>query len=130
MFEAEWKSGDHTWVPYLAIRHLGTTAEYLDLLGCADIVELGAGSGQPLDDPQVYLGYMSIQGLGLRSIKTHHHRRKVRRQTCKVQTVSPPSSPHSYNHPPSFDLLLANFFHGIFGTCSNTKMSPSHASFI
>ncbi|EPS95031.1 hypothetical protein FOMPIDRAFT_33827, partial [Fomitopsis schrenkii] len=33
LFEAEWKTGDHTWVPYTAICHLGATTEYLELLG-------------------------------------------------------------------------------------------------
>ena len=79
LFEAEWKSGDRTWVPYSSIRHLGATAEYLDLLGCADITELKAGKGQPPDDPQVYLGSLGFSTAAGKSIRTHRHKRRARR---------------------------------------------------
>ena len=74
--------------------------------------------------------FRSIQGLSSKNIKTHRRRRRARRQTSSTLPVSPSLSHRNYNHSPSFDFILADLFHGIFGARSHIKMSASHASFL
>lgn len=60
-FEIVWKSGDVTWMPFYQIRHLQALEIYLDLIGVDSASKLPAGKGKPpQDDPQVFLGGMSL----------------------------------------------------------------------
>ena len=61
VFEAVWKSGDHTWVPYESVSHLGAMAEYLSAMGVEKIADLPEGSGRPpSEDPQIFVGAMGF----------------------------------------------------------------------
>ena len=126
-----------TWVPYSSIRHLGATAEYLDLLGCVDITELKAGKGQPPDDPQVYLGSLGFSTAAGESIRTHRHKRRARQRTRKPLSVPPHRVPQDSHplanldsrHPPTFDHLLANLLRGFVVQHSRPSMDAAHAFF-
>ncbi|THG93004.1 hypothetical protein EW026_g8102 [Hermanssonia centrifuga] len=48
LFEALWKSGDLSWVPFNAIKHLDAFTEYLNALGVSGIKDLPEGNGHPL----------------------------------------------------------------------------------
>ncbi|CDO74640.1 hypothetical protein BN946_scf184822.g3 [Trametes cinnabarina] len=56
MFEALWKSGDRTWVPFSAISHLQAMNAYLEAAGVSEIEALPEGSGVIPDDPQIFAG--------------------------------------------------------------------------
>ena len=61
VFEILWKSGDVTWMPFYQIRHLQALETYLELMGVENASKLPAGKGKPpSDDPQVFLGGLSI----------------------------------------------------------------------
>lgn len=60
IFEALWKSGDRTWVPYATIRHLGAMGEYLSAAGVESVDDLPEGMSQPPDDPQVFAGAVQL----------------------------------------------------------------------
>ena len=61
VFKILWKSGDITWMPFYQIRHLQALETYLELMGVENASKLPAGKGKPpLDDPQVFLGGLSI----------------------------------------------------------------------
>ncbi|PSR73497.1 hypothetical protein PHLCEN_2v10660, partial [Hermanssonia centrifuga] len=61
IFEAVWRSGDRTWVPYDAVKHLLAFNEFLAALGVGDAKDLPEGTGSPPpDDPQVFLGCMVL----------------------------------------------------------------------
>jgi len=64
-FEIQWASGDVTWLPYDQISDLPALNTYLDLLGFDDISNLPKGNGEPpKNDPQAYLGTVSIKTYG------------------------------------------------------------------
>jgi hypothetical protein len=61
VFEVKWKSGDLTWLPFDQVDHLDALKEYFNVLGIETVAELTAGIGEPpTDDPQVFLGHLSI----------------------------------------------------------------------
>ncbi len=61
LFEAVWKSRDHTWVPYSTIKHLGAFTKYLHTLGVSSIKDLPEGTRRPpTDDPQIFLGNLEF----------------------------------------------------------------------
>ncbi|TFY55328.1 hypothetical protein EVJ58_g8315 [Rhodofomes roseus] len=108
LFEAEWKSGDQTWVPYSSIRHLGALTDYLELLGCADITHLAAGGGEPPLDPQIYVGFLGIPGTTgatATDIKRRRNRRRKHRKNYQssrpLSFSSSPSSLDSLDSPSS-----------------------------
>ena len=111
VFEAEWKSGDRTWVPYSAIRHLGALAEYLELLGCADITQLGAGSGTPPADPQIFMGSIQLSNLNPQGLKAH---RKGRRKHRRTRRSTRASSLHP-TQPPDLHSILPDLLQQVFG---------------
>jgi hypothetical protein len=64
IFEIKWKSGDVTWMPFYQIRHLQAFDAYLELMGVDNASKLVAGKGKPpQDDPQVFLGVMSLNSM-------------------------------------------------------------------
>ncbi|KAH9913309.1 hypothetical protein B0H21DRAFT_828544 [Amylocystis lapponica] len=62
IFEAIWKSGDRTWVPYGSISYLAAVRSYFDMLGIDNMSELQAGTGSPPDDPHVFIGCLMVGG--------------------------------------------------------------------
>jgi hypothetical protein len=61
IFEILWKSGDVTWMPLYQIQHLQAFETYLESIGVSDASKLLPGKGNPpREDPQVFLGAMSI----------------------------------------------------------------------
>ncbi len=63
LFEAIWRSGDRTWVPYDTVKHLHAFNEYLVALGISDARHLPEGNGTPpQDDPHIYLGCVTLRG--------------------------------------------------------------------
>ncbi|PSS18923.1 hypothetical protein PHLCEN_2v3139 [Hermanssonia centrifuga] len=66
IFEAVWRSGDRTWVPYDTVKHLLAFNEYLTAQGVSEVKSLPEGSGSPpQDDPQIYLGCMVLSHTGV-----------------------------------------------------------------
>jgi hypothetical protein len=60
VFQIKWKSGDITWLPYYQITHLQALADYLELFGKSDIKQLPKGTGEPPQDPQLFLGTSTL----------------------------------------------------------------------
>ncbi|KAL6300308.1 hypothetical protein BKA93DRAFT_829244 [Sparassis latifolia] len=60
VFEAVWKSGDRSWVPYMLIAHLGAMRAYLEALGVEQITHLPSGTGTPPPDPQIFVVVLSF----------------------------------------------------------------------
>ncbi|OBZ70684.1 Transposon Ty3-I Gag-Pol polyprotein [Grifola frondosa] len=83
VFEAVWKSGDHTWVNYRTIEHLDALKSYFEALGIESVAQLPDGVGQPPDDPQIFLGGLEVSNVKagcVRGIKAHpRHRYKQRK---------------------------------------------------
>lgn len=57
-FQACWKSGDLTWVPYLSVKHLRALVEYLGAMGVASVESLPEGQTETEKEgnPQIFLG--------------------------------------------------------------------------
>ena len=66
LFEAVWKSGDRTWVPYTSVAHLEALNAYLEAQGVEKIGDLPDGTGVLPDDPQVFVGMV---GVGLADVR-------------------------------------------------------------
>ncbi|TFY69679.1 hypothetical protein EVJ58_g270 [Rhodofomes roseus] len=122
LFEAEWKSGDRTWVPYSAIRHLGALTEYLELLGYADVTQLSIGNEEPPADPQIYVGFLGPTGATTMHIRRRRSRRRRHRKThssLRPHSLSSSSPPVSSDSPlaapehSSFYAYLADLFKNI-----------------
>ncbi|TFY51530.1 hypothetical protein EVJ58_g10514 [Rhodofomes roseus] len=96
-FEAVWKSGDRTWVPWATIGHLDAVQAYLELLGFENVDQLGEGSGDVPDDPQLYVGGLEFSGLEnvgrRRYIRGGDRRRRLQdlasRKTSPSHSVAP-----------------------------------------
>jgi hypothetical protein len=58
-FEVIWRAGDRTWVEYDRIKRVPGLLDYLELQGAESIDTLQPGTGQPPDDPQVFVGAAS-----------------------------------------------------------------------
>lgn len=79
IFEAIWKSGDCTWVPYETVSHLPAMKAYFEALGIDGVAQLPLGQGKPpADDPQVYLGNIGLRARS-RPIKRARHKSTKRR---------------------------------------------------
>lgn len=75
LFEAVWKSGDQTWVPYSSIKHLDALKAYFEAISVEDIADLGQGSGVAPDDPQVFSEYLDTLPVSRRKyMKEQEHK--------------------------------------------------------
>ncbi|KNZ81970.1 hypothetical protein J132_09291, partial [Termitomyces sp. J132] len=62
IFEVLWHAGNKTWLPYDQVRELDLLSPYFDAQGNNKISELENRTGSPpVNDPQVYLGSVSIE---------------------------------------------------------------------
>lgn len=100
IFEAVWKSGDRSWVPYADVAHVRALKDYFEVLGINNISELRDGSGQPpLDDPQVFLGAIDIPDMSEEAPQYKKPARRRRRRpqrkgpVCVRATSRPPDPP-------------------------------------
>ncbi|PIL25631.1 hypothetical protein GSI_11380 [Ganoderma sinense ZZ0214-1] len=60
VFEAEWKSGDRSWIPHATAEPLNVFKAYLEALGVDSIASLPEGTRQPPDDPQLFSGCIDL----------------------------------------------------------------------
>jgi hypothetical protein len=72
MFEIRWKTGDTTWLPYYQVSHLTALQQYFDLLGIESISQLPNGKGQPLDDPQTYVGNIRLSSRQIKGLSNRN----------------------------------------------------------
>ncbi|CDO71993.1 hypothetical protein BN946_scf184943.g28 [Trametes cinnabarina] len=114
MFEALWKSGDRTWVPFSAISHLQAMNAYLEAAGVSEIEALPEGSGVIPDDPQIFAGAIGVlpprepvkRGWSA-ATKTLRPTRRTRRTTHRLLSsilapfLTPRSTSSSPSHPTS-----------------------------
>ncbi|OBZ66490.1 Transposon Ty3-I Gag-Pol polyprotein [Grifola frondosa] len=113
VFEALWKSGDRTWVPYSSIAHLAALKAYFEVAGVRTIGELGEGTGKPpADDPQIYLGGLDIRPSGANFHRPPIKARRSARKSQGLLSTVPPATPmatlvHKYFHRlPDGDVVL------------------------
>ena len=94
MFEILWKTGDITWMPLYQVKHVQAFENYLELLGINEVSKLPAGKGKPpREDPQVFLGVISLNAL--------------RNTSTKNSTITPSLSDISFLKPiPHFTNFL------------------------
>ena len=100
IFEALWKSGDKTWVPYSAVQHLEAMKDYLDASGVSNIEHLPQGNADATEtDVPLYLG-----GIHLKISRRRHTRRKYKKDPTPTQptqhqvTSNPVLSHQKPNH--------------------------------
>ncbi len=98
IFEALWKSGGCTWVPYKMVKQLGALNTYFNALGIDDVATFEEGLGMPPSDPQISLGCIQL---------THAHRSHCWKPTRRKSSTS--LSPQVPHHTSSTDLLTSYF---------------------
>ena len=110
MFEALWKSGDRTWVPYETIQHLGVLRAYFDALGIDSVADLIEGDGTPPSDPQIFVGNIEpcLEACERRGRRRRAHRRGTK---GRGRSVLQSTATHSPSLPPALELLLAPLLH-------------------
>ncbi|OBZ72470.1 hypothetical protein A0H81_08068 [Grifola frondosa] len=107
VFEAVWKSGDRTWVPYASVEHLDALKAYLEANGVDQISALGEGNGNVPNDPQVFLGGLEfrsdVETARRKSLKERVGRRTPTRRVFAPDTLPQNTSPilHLPNPPPT-----------------------------
>ncbi|PIL26323.1 hypothetical protein GSI_12079 [Ganoderma sinense ZZ0214-1] len=116
VFEALWKSGDRTWVPYSTVRHLGALTAYLEAMGADGVSDLDEGSGTPPSDPQVFLGFLRVP--------TRRH------EPIKRKTLVPQSSPSStILDSTSLPLTLELFSIAFSMPLQHSRLDPNRPGF-
>ncbi|KDQ11990.1 hypothetical protein BOTBODRAFT_34846, partial [Botryobasidium botryosum FD-172 SS1] len=56
IFEVRWKTGDHSWEPYHAVRKLAALESYCEAFGITAPSKLPKGTAIPPNDPQIFVG--------------------------------------------------------------------------
>lgn len=133
LFEAVWKSGDRTWVPYESISHLAAVNTYLEALGVETVSQLKSDpSAEPLD-PQIFVGASFIQqGHQRRYSQAHRRKGEVHPSRAPQLDDSPtrsvPLVASSVMAPPSPE-PLGNRYVDFSGRQQNRRMrvrDPTH----
>ncbi|GBE85306.1 Transposon Ty3-I Gag-Pol polyprotein [Sparassis crispa] len=98
IFEAVWRSGDRSWVPYGSISHLGALQAYLEALGLDGITQLPPGTGTPPPDPQIFVGNLEFPGgrgkpINTRTRRSQHQRKQPACTPTPVRVSSTSPAP-------------------------------------
>ncbi|KAG1833664.1 hypothetical protein DFJ58DRAFT_735992 [Suillus subalutaceus] len=119
LFEILWKSGDKTWLPYAQVEKLGALTEHLSFLGIQDVSDLMDGSGEPpKDDPQVFLGHLTCDGLAYKVPISHFLKYSLAFSRSSI--TNHPLTIHSTQKQPSMAPTLLNHVSARHFTLPNT----------
>jgi hypothetical protein len=97
IFEVQWKAGDRTWLPLDKVDGLEQLKLYLDAQGVSSVAELSDGKGSPpLDDPQIFLGGISLEQPSLDSRAGGHVQKPSKTRLKDLPTRTQKTRPTCY----------------------------------